>query len=270
MKTLLTITLLLLLLACNKNKNNTPTNTTELTLIFSDEFNGTTLDMTNWKFENGQSGWGNNELQNYTASGNVEVSNGTLKIIAKKTGVAQQVGNYTSARLNSIKAFEYGQYEIRAKLPPSLGNGLWPAIWMLGNDVAAVDWPKCGEIDIMEYVSFDPHKIYCALHSNANNWTLNNTLSSGPIALANAENVFHNYGILWTENNLKFYIDAPTNIVYAVNKPTNPTNNNWPYSKPFFFLLNMAVGGNWGGTNGINDAIFPATFEIDYVRVYKL
>ena len=262
--------------ACEQGRNETPvtpktvaTTPKDTTLVFSDEFDGNTLDASNWTFQTGQHGWGNNELQNYTASGNVEVSNGTLKIIAKKTGTGQQAGDYSSARLNSVKSFKQGRMEVRAKLPPNNGNGLWPAIWMLGNDISTTNWPDCGEIDIMEYVSYEPHNVHCTLHSKANNWTNNNQLASGAIYLGTAESEFHKYGVLWTDNAVKFYIDTTSNVVYSVNKPAVPTSDNWPFNKPFFFLLNMAVGGNWGGLYGVNDAVFPAKFEIDYVRVYK-
>ena len=255
--------------ACTSSKPIPIPQPAAMKLVYSDEFDGNTLDATKWLYETGKSGWGNNELQDYKSSGNVQVSNGTLKIIAKKIAPTQAVGSYTSARLNSKKTVKYGKIEIRAKIPKHLGNGLWPAIWMLGDDISTVGWPKCGEIDIMEYVSYQPKTVFNTLHSNANNHTLGNSLGSGPISLTNAEGEFHTYGLLWTETSIKFYIDSPTNITYSANRPANPTNENWPFAKPHYFLLNMAVGGDWGGTNGVNDAVFPATLEIDYVRVYQ-
>ncbi len=239
-------------------------------LIWSDEFDGERLDGDKWKFEIGAHGWGNNELQNYTVNQNTEVSNGTLKIIAKKVGDGQSAGDYTSARLNSLESFTYGRMEIRAKIPDLKGNGLWPAIWMLGENIGQVGWPACGEIDIMEYVSYQPNQFYSTIHSTANNHTNGTQVGSGAISLQDIEEEFHNYGIIWTEDYIKFYLDDPSNTVFRFNKPSNPTADNWPFDKPHFFLLNMAVGGDWGGAQGVNDNNFPATFEIDYVRVYEL
>ncbi len=239
-------------------------------LVWSDEFDGTSLSVENWRFETGAHGWGNNEWQNYVANDNVEVSDGTLKIIARKTGNGQQVGDYTSTRLNSTEEFTYGRMEIRAKIPEHKGNGLWPALWMLGHDIQTIGWPACGEIDIMEYVSFDPGKVHFTIHSNANNHADGTQVSSGPVNLETIEEEFHNYGILWTEEYLRFYIDDIDNIKLNFARPANPTNDNWPFSKPFYFLMNIAVGGNWGGLNGVDDTIFPAVMEIDYVRVYQV
>ena len=240
-------------------------------LIWADEFDGDRLDYDKWTPETGDHGWGNNELQEYTAIQNTEVSDGTLKIIAKKVGDGQDTGDYTSARINSNESFTYGRMEIRAKIPDLKGNGLWPAIWMLGESIQhGTGWPACGEIDIMEYVSYAPNQFYSTIHSTANNHTNNTQVGSGEIPLATIEEEFHIYGIIWTEDYIKFYLDETSNTVFRFNKPANPTADNWPFDKPFFFLLNLAVGGDWGGAQGLNDNNFPATFEIDYVRVYEL
>lgn len=240
------------------------------TLVWSDEFDGNSLSKANWKFETGQNGWGNNELQNYVANDNVEVSDGTLKIIAMKVGDGQSVGDYTSTRLNSKKSFVYGRMEIRAKLPEARGNGLWPALWMLGDNISTVGWPACGEIDIMEYVSYDPNTVHFTIHSTANNHVDGTEASSGPVELESAEEDFHNYGMLWSEEYMKFYIDDIENIIFTFRRPKDYNESNWPFSKPFYFLMNIAVGGNWGGKEGVDDTIFPSTMEIDYVRVYQV
>ncbi len=240
---------------------------TELT--WSDEFDGDTINLNKWKFQTGSHGWGNNEWQNYTDGDNVEVSDGLLKITAKKTGEGQKVGDYTSARLNSRATFTYGHMEIRAKMPVWKGNGLWPAIWMLGENIGTAGWPRCGEIDIMEYVSFDPGQVHVSIHSFANNHTKGTQITSGPMVLETIEEAFHNYGILWSEQYIRFYIDEIDNIVLTFDRPEPYNEDNWPFNKPFYFLLNIAVGGNWGGMRGVDDIIFPATMEIDYVRVYQ-
>jgi len=238
-------------------------------LIWSDEFDGDTLDRTHWDFETGDGGWGNNEWQNYTAGDNVSVSDGMLHITAKKVGEGQQVGDYTSTRLVSIPKFKYGRIEIRAKMPDHKGNGIWPALWMLGEDIGQVGWPLCGEIDIMEYVSYDPNHVIQTIHATANNHMDGTQISTGELPLETMEEAFHNYGILWSENVLKFYIDIPDNITLTIPKPEIPTAENWPFDKPYFFILNIAVGGNWGGLKGVDDSIFPATMDVDYVRVYE-
>lgn len=241
-------------------------------LLWSDEFDGDRLDYDKWFPETGASGWGNNELQNYTAIQNTEVSDGTLKIIAKKVveGESQERGDYTSARLTSLDSFTYGRMEIRAKMPDLKGNGLWPAIWMLGDAIRdGGGWPDSGEIDIMEYVSYAPNQFYATIHSNANNHQDGTQLGSGAVSLPNIEEEFNTFGIIWEEEFIKFYVNDPNNTIFRVNKPAEANNDNWPFDKPHFFLLNMAVGGDWGGAQGLNDANFPATMEIDYVRVYE-
>lgn len=239
----------------------------ETELVWSDEFDGDSLSEENWVFETGSHGWGNNELQNYVENTNVEVSNGTLKIIARKESSGNS--NYTSTRLNSKNNFRYGKIEIRAKIPEHKGNGIWPALWMLGNDIETIGWPACGEIDIMEYVSYSPNETHFSIHSTANNHVNGTQVTSGPLPLETIEEEFHTYGFLWTDKYLKFYIDNSEDIKLNFRRPSISNFENWPFSKPFYFLMNIAVGGNWGGLEGVDDSIFPAVMEVDYVRVYK-
>lgn len=251
--------------------NDDPDFFSHYNLQWSDEFDGSNLDAGKWTQETGAHGWGNAEWQNYTNGENIEVSDGTLKIIAKKTGEGQKVGDYTSARLNSKKSFTYGIFEIRAKMPEEKGPGIWPAIWMLGESIRnGVGWPLCGEIDIMEYVSFDPNTTSSSIHTKSNNHVNGNPIGSGHLSLATAEEEFHNYGIIWTENFLRFYRDDVNNVILTYKKPTSATSENWPFDQPFFLLLNMAVGGNYGGLKGVNDSNFPAQMTVEYVRVYQI
>lgn len=238
-------------------------------LVWSDEFDGDKISTENWKFETGAHGWGNNEWQNYVANSNVELSNGILKVIAKKEGEGQKVGDYTSTRLNSKQSFLYGRMEIRAKIPDLKGKGIWPALWMLGENIKSVGWPDCGEIDVMEYVSYDPDHMHFSIHSVANNHMNGTQVTSGPLLLKTIEEEFHNYGVLWTPDCLKFYIDDIDNVKLTFYRPDNHNADNWPFDKPFYFLINIAVGGNWGGLQGVEDSIFPSTMEVDYVRVYQ-
>lgn len=239
-------------------------------LVWQDEFDGNFLSEENWIFETGANGWGNNELQNYTEDENVTVSDGTLKIIAKKIEQGPGMVEYTSARLNSTAHFKYGRMEIRAKIPDHKGNGLWPALWMLGTTIQTAGWPACGEIDIMEYVSFEPNQTHFSIHSIANNHKDGTQVTSGPVLLETIEEEFHNYGILWTDKYLKFYIDDMENIKLIFPRPAISNVENWPFSGSFYFLMNIAVGGDWGGLEGVNDDVFPAVMEVDYVRVYQV
>ena len=239
-------------------------------LVWSDEFDGTTISTTNWSFETGNHGWGNNELQNYQAQGNTRVSGGILKIIAKKNNNSAVNGAYTSARLNSKRSFKYGRMEIRAKMPEHKGNGTWPALWMLGDNIHTVGWPLCGEIDMMEYVSYKPNTTHFSIHSKANNHSDGTEITSGEVELESIEEEFHNFGLLWSEKYIKFYVDDIDNIQFTFRRPIAPNNNNWPFSNDFYFLMNIAVGGNWGGYQGVDATIFPAIMEVDYIRVYQV
>ncbi|NND79001.1 MAG: glycoside hydrolase family 16 protein, partial [Maribacter sp.] len=144
------------------------------------------------------------------------------------------------------------------------------ALWMLGNNISTIGWPDCGEIDLMEYVSYDPNIVHFTIHSAANNHVEGTQLSSGPVTLNSIEEEFHNYGVLWTEKYLKFYLDEIDNIIFTFQRPAEPNASNWPFSKPFYVLMNIAVGGNWGGLQGVDDSIFPAVMEVDYVRVFQV
>jgi len=239
-------------------------------LVWNDEFDGTTISEENWLFETGNGGWGNAELQNYQDSGNAEVSDGVLKITAKRNTDNTIEGAFTSARMNSKKSFKFGRMEIRAKMPEHQGNGIWPAIWMLGSNIHTVGWPACGEIDIMEYVSFKPNKTHFSVHSTANNHSDGTEITSGALDLDTIEEEFHNFGVLWTNKYMKFYIDDVDNIQFSFRRPVISNVDSWPFSNDFYFLMNVAVGGTWGGLEGVDTSIFPATMEIDYVRVYQV
>jgi beta-glucanase (GH16 family) len=235
------------------------------TLSWADEFEGENINTENWTFETGASGWGNNELQNYTNGNNAEVKDGNLIITARKVNDNQTVGSYTSSRMITMdkQEFLYGKMEIRAKLPS--GRGIWPAIWMLGTNFDTAGWPACGEIDIMEYVGYQPNTIHATVHTPAGYGSNGNGSSK---TLATAEEEFHVYGLIWTEKEIIFYTDDPENVTHRY-APANKTEENWPFNKPQFFIFNIAVGGNWGGAQGIDDNIFPQSMEIDYVRVYQ-
>lgn len=258
-------------LACSKPEK--PTNKWDnAQLVWSDEFDGSEVDTSKWSFQTGAHGWGNNEWQDYQpfGSGNAVIKDGVLHISAKLEGEGQQVGDYTSTRLNSRKSFTYGRLEIRAKMPDYKGPGIWPALWMLGENIREIGWPSSGEIDIMEYISSKPDSVLVTIHSDANNHIDGTQISSGFVALPTIEEEFHNYGILWAEDKLEFYIDDIDNILLSIPRPENPTQENWPFSKPHYFLMNIAVGGNLGGLEGVDDSIFPAVMQVDHVKVWQL
>jgi beta-glucanase (GH16 family) len=235
------------------------------TLVWSDEFDGSTVNTDNWTFEVGATGWGNNELQNYTNGYNSEVVNGNLIITVRKVDDNMQAGSYTSSRMvtKNKQEFQYGKIEIRAKLPE--GTGIWPAIWMLGSNIGSVGWPECGETDIMEYVGFEPNTVHSTVHTPDGYGASGNGSS---MIVNTCEEEFHIYGLNWTDSKLEFYVDSPENIVHTYAPPIK-TNENWPFDQPAFFILNVAVGGNWGGLQGIDNSIFPQKMIIDYVRVYQ-
>jgi beta-glucanase (GH16 family) len=231
-------------------------------LVWSEEFKSTLLDNI-WVFEpkNNTNSDVADQLQNYREE-NVRVSGGILKIYAEKNAEV-----YTSARLSGRYAFKYGRIEISAKLPEQEKEGIWSKLALIGDNENIVGWPQCGEIDILEYFSYMPNETYINLHSGANN-SMNGTLISANNHLESAEEEFHAYGILWTDMYIKFYIDDPDNIVYSINRPSSPTDANWPYDKPFYLLVDMVIGGKYGGVEGVDDSLFPAIMEIDYIRVY--
>lgn len=227
-------------------------------VVWSDEFNiDGAPDAAKWSFETGNNnGWGNNEVQYYTdRPENATVSNGTLKINLKKEPF--QGFNYTSARMVSKDkyAFKYGKIEFRAKLAG--GGGTWPALWMLGSNVTSAGWPQCGEIDVMEHVGNQLNRIHATLHYPERFG--GNAIGSSTV-ISNATTEFHIYSMEWTATALKFYVDNQLFYTFA-NDASKPFNAN------FFIIMNVAMGGNFGGT--VDPNVTAATMEVDYVRVYQ-
>ena len=242
------------------------------TLAWSDEFNGTSIDTKYWNFEQGGAGWGNQEKQYYTdRSDNARVENGYLIIEAKKENYS--TNNYTSARLTTKDKVvaKYGKIEARISLPS--GKGTWPAFWMMPNDNAYGSWPRSGEIDIMEHVGSDPTMISHALHtqsaSGGRSWSKRGYYD-------NVEGSFHTYTLEWVNDYYNgndaflFYVDDTLVIIKDQNNYGISTYEDWPFDQDFFVILNLAIGGTWGGT--IDDNIFKSLVQmkVDYVRVYTL
>lgn len=239
-------------------------------LIWSDEFEYTGLpDATKWGYDVGvgQGGWGNNEEQYYTEARleNARVGNGVLTIEARKENF--QGRQYTSARLVTRDRAEwtYGRFEVRADVP--FGRGTWAAIWLLyaENQYGNGSWPDNGEIDFMEYVGHDQNRIHGTVHTDRFN-SLIGTQRGSSIVIDDVENSFHVYAIEWTPRKIDFFVDDEKYFTYENDGRGWPS---WPFDQPFYLILNLAIGGNWGGAQGIDDSIFPQQMQVDYVRVYR-
>lgn len=233
------------------------------TLVFSEEFDGTgALDPAKWGYEIGYIR--NHEAQYYTARPeNVRAEKGNMVIEGRRE--AYQGYAYTSASINTLGRFEflYGRVEVRAKLPT--GNGAWPAIWMLGTNRTQVGWPACGEIDIMENVGFDPLAIHGSVHTAAYNHTIG-TQKTAVVTVANPWEDFHVYAMDWYPDRIDIFVDGQK---YFTFRNEGIGSSTWPFDKPQYLLINLAIGGSWGGQKAINDALFPHRYLIDYVRVYQ-
>lgn len=238
----------------------------ETTPVWSDEFDYTGSPNTaKWGFDIGGGGWGNNELQYYTnATANANVDGNKLVITAIKENINGM--NYSSARLVSKNKgdFLYGRIDVRAKLPS--GRGTWPAIWMLPTDWAYGGWPKSGEIDIMEHVGYDLNKVHFTVHTEAYNHGIGTQKGASQV-ISTATTAFHNYRVDWTPYAVRGYFDDQLVFTF-VNEGKGSAA--WPFDKRFHLLMNIAVGGNWGGAQGVDETVFPKSMEIDYVRVYKM
>jgi beta-glucanase (GH16 family) len=240
-------------------------------LVWQDEFNGNGLlpDTTKWSYDTGNGcpvicGWGNNELQCYLANRkeNARTENGFLIIEAHKENGCGK--GYTSARMTTRNKADwtYGRFEIRAKLPS--GKGIWPAIWMLPVRSEYGIWPHSGEIDIMENVGYMPDSVFGTVHTGAFNGMLETQKSKG-IYQDDLTQSFHNYGVEWTTDRITFFFDGYAYFDFK----RMPGSDCWPFDKAFYLILNVAVGGNWGGKYGVDESIFPQKLLVDYVRVFQ-
>jgi len=232
------------------------------TLIWHDEFDGAEIDRQNWTYDLGGNGWGNGEMQYYTdRPENARIENGWLVIEARQEKYGGSY--YTSARLKSqgLQEFQYGRFEARLKVPA--GKGFWPAFWMLGSNFPLVGWPDCGEIDIMEYVGREPDLIIGTLHGPGYSGALG--ISKWNRQKYNIADDFHTYAIEWDENQITWFYDG---VAYHTVTREDVGNRPWVFDQPFFFILNLAVGGTLGGMVSPETA-FPAQYLVDYVRVYE-
>lgn len=254
------------------------------TLVWQDEFtqpDGSAPDAANWTYDTGGSGWGNNEEQYYTTStDNARIENNQLVIELREDAVNAYPNNdYTSARLKTLglQEFTYGIIEARIRLPFGDASGLWPAFWMLGADFPVTGWPGCGEIDIMEYISRQPNEIFGTIHGPGywGGGSFGNTyFYGGPIAPPEPPNLpdpyddayYHVYSVEWEPNRIRWYIDG---ILYHTAVPSDIAPNAWVFDHDFFIILNLAIGGNFGGAIDAANLAFPTQMLVDWVRVYQ-
>ena len=272
---------LLILISCSKNSTDialTPVNSTtsisslqsgenQYKLVWSDEFNTDGLpDSTKWGYDVGATGWGNNELEYYSLarSENARVAGGKLIIEARQETVSGKK-YYTSARLITKKKAQwtYGKFEIKAMIPK--GRGTWPTVWMLPAK-EPMQWPNDGELDIMEAVGFNPDVIYGTAHTLWYNGS-NGLQKSGTKFISDAQDSFHVYSIEWTDKKVTWFID--NEVYYSYSDPGLGAAA-WPFNNDFYLILNIAIGGNFGGKDGVDESIFPQQMVIDYVRVYQI
>ena len=237
-------------------------------LVWHDEFDQLGLpDPLRWSYDVGGNGWGNHELEFYTYARpeNARVENGHLVIEARRE--AWQGAAYTSARLVTKNKGDWpaGRFEIRAKLP--FGRGTWPAIWMLPTvwNLGDGQWPDNGEIDIMEHVGHNPGVVHASTHSRKNQWK-NNTQRTATIPVPDAGTAFHTYALEWDAEEIRIYVDDRQ---YFTSRRDGGDWTTWPFTRDFYLVLNLAVGGDWGAVKGIDDKSFPQRMEVDFVRVYQ-
>jgi beta-glucanase (GH16 family) len=246
------------------------------TLVWSDEFNGpdgSAPDPSKWTYDTGGKGWGNSELECYTNRlQNAQIKGGNLVIAAEQESVpfacsSGSMNNYTSARLKTHGLFgqAYGRFEARIKIPA--GQGMWPAFWMLGNNITTAGWPTCGEIDIMENIGREPGTVHGSLHGPSTTSSTSDATSifTLPAGQAFADD-FHLFAIEWEPGVVRFYVD--TNLYATFTQSEWPTGGTWVFDHPFFIILNVAAGGTWPGSPD-STTVFPQQMLVDYVRVYS-
>ena len=245
-----------------------PTSYTGYSLVWADEFNAASLDASAWNYDIGDGcpnicGWGNNELEYYTSRpDNIFFQDGKMLIEAKKESYNGKQYTSTKIKTEGKKTFKYGRIDIRAKLPK--GKGIWPALWMLPQSNVHGGWPRSGEIDIMEMVGHEPNKVYATLHFGPGPGSIqisrNYVLNTGTFF-----DQFHVFSLEWKQNELKWFIDGN---LYSTVSSTDLGANTYPFNEQFFFIINLAVGGNWPGSPDPT-TYFPQWLIVDYVRVYQ-
>jgi beta-glucanase (GH16 family) len=241
-----------------------PFDASKWTLEWADEFDQDGApDPTKWSYEEGFIR--NQEKQYYMRDRreNARVENGKLVITALKDGPADRPISSASLITRGKKEFLYGRIEARAKVPT--GRGTWPAIWTLGTNIDQVGWPRCGELDILEHVGYDPNGIHTNVHVEAYNHTKGNGRGNR-IEHKDPHTEFHVFAVEWTPEKVEFFFNDLRYLVYYKESNDEAV---WPFDKPHYLIMNLAIGGAWGGVQGVDESLLPHRFEIDYVRYYK-
>jgi Glycosyl hydrolases family 16/Calx-beta domain len=235
-------------------------------LAWQDEFNGSSLNLADWNYETGDGcpnncGWGNNELEWYTAGDNLFMQEG--KVIIEARPESKGGKNYTSTKMTTqnLKTFTYGRIDIRAKVPK--GQGVWPALWMLGSNISTVSWPKCGEMDILELLGQEPNKVYQTVHYGPGPGSIQKSRSK--ISTSAYSDGFHLYSLIWEKDRLRFLVDNEQLLELT---KAEIGGNEYPFNNPFYLIFNIAVGGTWPGSPNATTQ-FPQWMMVDYVRVFQ-
>lgn len=268
-KTIIYLLMLILVsTSCLFRNKNSKYKKENYVLVWSDEFEKDGLpDSTKWSYDvsGNEWGWGNNEKQSYTFKrlDNAHVKNGQLYITAKRENINGR--EYSSARLvtKGKGDWKYGLIEVKAIIPG--GRGIWPAIWMMPTNSAYGIWPESGEIDLMENVGFKPDSIFSAIHTKTYNHK-DYTQKAASVSVPDCHSKYHVYKLKWTEDKIETFVDNEKFFEFQNEKNTF---KEWPFDNPFYLIMNVAVGGDWGGQHGIDNSVFPQSMVVDYVRVYQ-
>ena len=244
-------------------------------LVWHDEFDSDAIDEQKWNKLLWKPGWVNNELQAYTdRDTNLFIRDGRLVIRGliepgyagtDHTGTDYNA-DFTSGRMNTVglATWTYGRFDIRARVPK--GRGSWPAIWMLGANISTAGWPHCGEIDIMEHVGYDDGNIHASIHTTDYNHMIG-TQRSGQVTVQTATDSFHVYSLEWDSTYIRYMVN--NDPYFFIYNDSNGNENRWPFDNPHYMILNLAIGGDWGGVQGIDNSAFPMEMEVDFVRAFK-
>jgi len=234
------------------------------TLVWQDEFDGPEIDESKWVFEKKQPGWVNHELEAYTGNRreNARIEGGYLILEARHDNF--EGNEYTSGRIRTEgkASWQTGRFEAKIQLPGGLGS--WPAFWLMPDDQTK-GWPACGEIDIMEEVGFDPDTIHATTHSTAYNWK-SSTQRTATATASGAVTRDHVYAMEWFDDRIDVFLDG---VKYFTSKNDGTGEDAWPFDKKFHIILNVAIGGDWGGAQGVDPNVWPRQMRVDYVRVYR-
>lgn len=254
-------------LGCKANGYTYELDDLTYSMVWAEEFDGDAVNTDDWLFETGGSGWGNNELQYYTNGDNASVKDGLLTIEMRKETVGGR--DYTSTRMvtRGRQDFKYGKIDVYAKMPKNLGT--WAAVWMMPTTSSYGGWPNSGEIDILETVGYAPDMIYGTVHTA--DYNHKKGTQQGYSSTLENPTEFHLYTIEWLPDQIRYYVDGKYKFRFAPGLYLNcPNSQQWPFDRSFYLILNSAVGGDWGGAQGVAETGWPDIMQVDYIHVYQV